>query len=89
MPTIDDHGYLKVCAELACCLSISLSAARRKVELAVAKKGIKGLEARQTTAEELLQEALSSAHNEQIGSASRLDDLLSALAEEENFMVED
>tara|TARA_Y100001968_G_scaffold151340_1_gene138472 strand:- start:333 stop:602 length:270 start_codon:yes stop_codon:yes gene_type:complete len=89
MATVDDHAYLKVCAELASCLSISLAAARRKVELVVASKGIKGLEARQLTAEDLLKEALSNASKIQPAPASQLDKLLTALAEEENFMIED
>ena len=41
MPLIEDHHYLKICAQLASSLSISISAARRKVEVAAAKEGKK------------------------------------------------
>ena len=51
MPPIDDHSYLKICAQLASSLSISLAAARRKVELFAAKEGIRGLEERKRVAE--------------------------------------
>ena len=37
MPLIEDHHYLKICAQLASSLSISISAARRKVEVAAPK----------------------------------------------------
>tara|TARA_B100000700_G_scaffold288720_1_gene345482 strand:- start:1778 stop:2047 length:270 start_codon:yes stop_codon:yes gene_type:complete len=89
MPTIEDHSFLKVCAELASCLSISLAAARRKVDLAAARQGIKGLKERKSLAEELLKEALGNAENGKQDAPSELDNLLAALAEDENFMVED
>ena len=89
MSPIDDHSYLKVCAELASCLSISLSSARRKVELAVAQKGLKGLNDRKKMAETLLKEAQINASGTGETANAQLDNLLSALSEEENFMVED
>ena len=46
MPLIEDHHYLKLCAQLASYLSISIAAARRKVELAAAKEGKKDLNSR-------------------------------------------
>ena len=33
MPTIEDHSFLKICAQLASCLSISISAAKKKIVL--------------------------------------------------------
>tara|TARA_Y100001968_G_C18999902_1_gene545388 strand:+ start:134 stop:403 length:270 start_codon:yes stop_codon:yes gene_type:complete len=89
MPKIDDHSYLKLCAELASCLSISLSSARRKVELALTRQGKQGLDERKVIAEKMLKEALLEAKNEEKGASFQLDKLLEALAEEENFMVED
>tara|TARA_Y100001968_G_C19445268_1_gene765019 strand:- start:4133 stop:4399 length:267 start_codon:yes stop_codon:yes gene_type:complete len=88
MPTIEDHSYLKVCAQLASTLSISLSSARRKVELAVAKEGKKGLDERIAMANKLLKEAqIDSETNKD--ACSNLDELLQALAKDENFMIED
>ncbi len=89
MPTIEDHAYLKICAQLASCLSISLAAARRKIELAAASQGIKELSQRKSLAENLLKEALKSARDGNSEASSKLDSLLVALAEEENFMTED
>tara|TARA_Y100001968_G_scaffold208870_1_gene191967 strand:- start:165 stop:338 length:174 start_codon:yes stop_codon:yes gene_type:complete len=43
MPLIEDHDYLKICAQLASSLSISISAARRKVEVEAAREGTKDL----------------------------------------------
>ena len=86
---ISNHDYVKVCAQLASILSISLASARRKVEQVASQKGIRDLPARQAIAEGLLNDALSLP---QIGDGSpskTLDHLLEALAEDENFMVED
>ena len=89
MPIIEDHSFLKVCAQLASCLSISLSAARRKVDLAAASQGVKGLNERKSLAEKLLKEALLNCEDGQGGASAEFDALLAALAEDENFMVED
>ena len=88
MAAINDHAYLKICADIASCLSISLAAARRRVELLAAKQGLKDLQSRKEIAQQLLKEALTSAQ-EDVAPAAHLDGLLKALAEEENFMIED
>tara|TARA_Y100001968_G_C19362861_1_gene720774 strand:- start:574 stop:843 length:270 start_codon:yes stop_codon:yes gene_type:complete len=89
MTPIEDHSYLKTCAQLASSLSISLSAARRKVELFAAKQGIRGLDERKQIAEKLLKESVSNSSGENDAVAVQLDNLLTALAEDENFMIED
>ncbi len=89
MPAIEDRGYLKICAELASCLSISISAARRKVELAAVRDGVKDLPAKKVIAERLLKEAKSRNNEGDHDSAATFDALLEALAEDENFMTED
>ena len=80
---------MKLCAELASRLSISLASARRKVELVAAQDSVKDLNARKLIAERLLNEAYARNNSEEISPSAQLDDLLEALAEEENFMVED
>ncbi len=80
---------MKLCAELASRLSISLASARRKVELVAAKDGVKDLKSRKSIAERLLNEDLIRSQSEDSSSSAQLDELLEALAEEENFMVED
>ena len=88
MPAIEDHSYLKICAQLASCMSISLAAARRKVELIAAGKGVRSIEDRKTIAEELLEKVRSQSEEGKKASL-QLDHLLTALEEDENFMVED
>ncbi len=89
MAVIEDKDFLRICADLAKCLSISLAAARRKVELSAAQQGVKDLESRKGIAKELLDKARMSLKKDKDPSAQQLDELLVALAEEENFMVED
>ena len=89
MAPLEDHSYMKLCAELASRLSISLASARRKVELVAAKDGVKDLKSRKSIAERLLNEDLIRSQSEDSSSSAQLDELLEALAEEENFMVED
>ncbi len=88
MPAIEDHDYLKLCAQLASCLSISIAAARRKVEMQAAREGLRDLSSRKLIANNLLNQAKSDASSEGFN-ASSFDELLKALAEEENFMIED
>ena len=89
MPAIEDHDYLKICAHLATSLSISLSAARRKVEIQAARDGVRDLAARKLIAEDLLQAANQKSEGKEVTNAMHFDKLLAALVEEENFMVED
>ena len=89
MATIEDHGYLKLCAELATCLSISIASARRQVEIAAAKAGIRDLPGRKGIVERFLKEARESLEKGEEAPSAKLDQLLEALAQDENFMVED
>ncbi len=88
MAGIQDHEYLKVCAELARHLSISLSSARRRVELLASKKGLRDIDSRKTIANDLLKEARSAIMNDDSAS-KQLDSLLEVLVEDDNFMIED
>ena len=89
MPLIEDHHYLKICAQLASSLSISIAAARRKVEVAAAKEGINDLQSRKEIAQKIL-DHISEEDKKQSNSVSAsFAQLLKALKEEENFMLED
>ena len=66
---------MKLCAELASRLSISLASARRKVELAAAKDGVKDLKSRKSIAERLLNEDLIRSQSEDSSSSAQLDEL--------------
>ena len=89
MPLIEDHHYLKICAQLASSLSISISAARRKVEVAAAKEGKKDLQSRKEIAQKILDQVLDEDKKESYSASASFDELLKALKEEENFMIED
>ena len=89
MPLIEDHHYLKICAELASSLSISIAAARRKVEVAAAKEGKKDLQSRKELAQKILDQVLDEDKKESQSTSASFDELLKALKEEENFMIED
>ena len=89
MPLIEDHHYLKICAQLASSLSISISAARRKVEVTAAKEGKKDLQSRKEIAQKILEQTLNEDQTESVSASASFDQLLKALKEEENFMLED
>ena len=89
MPLIEDHHYLKICAQLASTLSISISAARRKVEVAAAKAGKKDLQSKKDIAQKILDQIIEEDTKQTKSASASFDQLLKALKEEENFMVED
>ena len=89
MPLIEDHHYLKICAQLASSLSISISAARRKVEVEAAKEGKKDLQSRKDIAQKILDQTLDENKKQSVSASESFDQLLKALKEEENFMLED
>ena len=89
MPLIEDHHYLKICAQLASSLSISIAAARRKVEVAAAKKGTKDLQSRKEIAQNILDQTIEADNKQSDSASASFDKLLRALKEEENFMLED
>ena len=89
MPLIEDHHYLKICAQLASSLSISIAAARRKVEVAAAKEGKKDLQSRKEIAQTILDQTIEDEKNQNDSTSASFDELLKALKEEENFMLED
>ncbi len=89
MASIKDHGYLKACAKLASSLSISQSAAQRKVELVGLHKGAKDARGLIEIAEELIKDSLLKNKKRTMIKPSQFDELLAAAPHEENFMVED
>ena len=89
MPLIEDHHYLKICAQLASSLSISIAAARRKVEVVAAKEGKKDLQSRKVIAQKILDQSIEDETKQNLSASASFDQLLKALKEEENFMIED
>ena len=55
MYPINDREYLKLCAEIAKLMSISLSSAKKKVEIQLAKEGSKTIQEKIQVAKNLLE----------------------------------
>ena len=88
MYPINDRQYLSICSEIANLLSVSLSSAKKKVEIQIAKKGSNTIEEKRQVAQDLLK--LYKKDNEKKHSSSKiLDQLMSTLENEDNFVTED
>ena len=88
MYPINDRQYLKLCAEIAKLMSISLSSAKKKVEIQIAKKGFKTIEEKRQVAQDLLQ-ICAEEEGKKISSSKVLDKLMATVDNEDNFMTED
>tara|TARA_Y100000991_G_scaffold187534_1_gene152562 strand:+ start:615 stop:881 length:267 start_codon:yes stop_codon:yes gene_type:complete len=88
MYPINDRKYLAICSEIARLLSISLSSAKKKVEIQIAKKGSKTIEEKREVAENLLKKCEKDNGNK-LSSSKILDQLMSSLENEDNFITED
>ncbi len=84
----NDRQYLEICSKIANLLSVSLSSAKKKVEIQIAKKGSKTIEEKRQVAKDLLK--LSEKDNvNKLSSSKILDKLMSTLENEDNFLTED
>ena len=88
MYPVNDRKYLATCSEIARLLSISLSSAKKKVEIQIAKKGSKSIEEKRQIAEDLLKKCEKDNVNK-LSSSKILDKLMSTLENEDNFITED
>ena len=88
MYPINDSKYLAICSEIARLLSISLSSAKKKVEIQIAKKGYKTIEDKRRVAQSLLKKCEKDNGNK-LSSSKILDQLMSALDDQDNFLTED
>ena len=88
MYPIKDRQYLKICAEIATLMSISLSSAKKKVEIRIAKKGSKTIEEKRQVAQDLLK-SCEKDERKKLSSSKILDKLMESLDGEDNFLTED
>ena len=88
MYPINDREYLKICADIARSMSISLAAAKKKVELRISQKGVKTIEEKKDIARDTLNLCQK---NNMLGEGSikLFDDLMESVGDDENFLVED
>ena len=85
MAAPQDKDYVTACGRLATALSISIAAARRKVDLVASREGVRDSAGRLLVAQRLLLESQG------VGEESRqlLGVLLEAVAEEANYLGDD
>ena len=88
MYPINDRQYLKICSEIAKLMSISLSSAKKKVEIQIAKEGSKTIEEKIQVARILL-EICQKDEGNKLSSSRILDKLMESLDDEDNFLTED
>jgi hypothetical protein len=88
MYPINDRQYLKICAEIAKLMSISISSAKKKVEIQIAKKGSKTIKEKIQVAQKLLEDCQLDEENK-LSSSKILDKLMESLDGEDNFLTED
>lgn len=85
MASIQDPLYVKLCAQLASKLSISLASARRQVDQAAAKDGKRDVEAKKLLVQSML-DALDQVDSDH---AATLNELLKDSEGDSNFILED
>ena len=88
MYSINDRQYLATCSKIARLLSVSLSSAKKKVEIQIAKKGSKTIEEKRQVAQALLK-TFEKENVNKLSSSKILDKLMSTIEKEDNFITED
>ena len=88
MYPIHDRQYLKICAEIAKVMSISLSSAKKKVEIQIAKEGSKTIQEKINVAQNVL-EICKKKDGDKLSSSIILDKLMETLDGEDDFLTED
>ena len=88
MYPINDRQYLKICADIAKIMSISLSSAKKKVEIQIAKEGSKTIKEKIQVAQNLL-EICEKNEGNKLSSSRILDKLMETINDEDNFLTED
>ena len=88
MYPINDRQYLKICSEIATLMSISLSSAKKKVEIQIAKEEAKTIEEKRQIAQDILNNCEND-DGKRFSSSKILDKLMATIENEDNFLTED
>ena len=88
MYPINDREYLKICAKIACEMCISLSSAKKKVEIQISQHSSKTIEEKRKIASDVL-ELCKKENSNGGGSVQLFDELMESLNNDDNFLVED
>ena len=88
MYPINDREFLKICADIASLMSISLASAKKKVEIKIANQACKTIDEKRKVAKEVYETCKKDGDND-LNSIKVLDNLMQALDGNDNFLVED
>ena len=88
MYPINDREFLKICADIASLMSISLASAKKKVEIQITKKACKTIDEKRKVAKEVYETCKKDSANE-LNSIQLLNNLMQSLDGNDNFLVED
>ena len=88
MYPINDREYLRICADIASLMSISLSSAKKKVEIKISNFKQTSIEDKRNIAKDML---LKCQKDKEKGNSSVeiFNELMETLGDNDNFMVED
>ena len=88
MYPINDREFLKICADIASLMSISLASAKKKVEIQIANNACKTIDEKRKVAKEVYEKCKKNNDND-LNSIKLLDDLMQSLDGNDDFLVED
>jgi len=88
MYPINDREYIKICADIASIMSISLASAKKKVEIQITTKACKTIDEKRKVAKEVYETCKKDSVND-LNSIKLLDNLMQSLDGQDNFLVED
>ena len=88
MYPINDREFLKICADIASLMTISLASAKKKVEIQISIKGCKTIDEKRKVAKEVYLMCNKDSAND-LNSIKLLDNLMQSLDGNDNFLVED
>ena len=88
MYPINDREFLKICADIASLMSISLASAKKKVEIQITNNACKTIDEKRKVAKEVYDLCKKESTNK-YNSIKLFDDLMQSSAGTDNFLVED
>ena len=84
MYPINDREFLKICADIASLMSISLASAKKKVEIQITKKACKTIDEKRKVAKEVYENCKKDSAND-LNSIRLLDNLMQSLEGNDDF----
>ena len=88
MYPINDREFLKICADIASVMSISIASAKKKVEIQITNKACKTIDEKRKVAKEVYETCIKDSAND-LNSIKLFDNLMQSLDGNDNFLVED